>query len=796
MFTRFSRSSKLKNAIKPDPESISYFQVQNKTDSGYKNLCAIEMTSDSKVIVGTQKGDLLFYILDQTYNLRSLYKPVRIQKGEVHRIFSLFGADTILVHIKNSMYLHYSQSGKSENLSNSVSSFRVWKKEGKILVYLAENRQIRELDLTKKSVDSSKKIIKGNFWTFEEKVQKFMVNDKIVLAFLTNNTLIMKNSKNKSISHDYKFPLTHLMLHPLDRDIFLIILENQKYNLGICGNSKGGMSTKYQQTFDLTHTLRVSSVVDDGFFVVISTGNIHNIFSKKDGKMIQMVLADDEAKEGRGYTLALNPRALVVISEERNITVMKPESIDVLVGSSLTKKTYKTLVSLVNTVVRNPKEAKSYTCKIYQDFALKSLYNRQYDEAKESLSLYRFDPKEILEQTIEDYLPGQSGALKSYSKDMRIFVLNLMRETRDSLLLKGENYYFTPDKVTRIKPTNEGVSAAEWLCFVDFAVIRSFYGLGKFDDLFDFLRTKDKIYCADVEDLKGLLFDVTNNDMINSFLQNGILSELHFLFGDFASGLQALGKLNQQFSITEATKNRQKEYAIQLAKYKPLFKYTFDHAISVLTENEKQPNFLAILTENLLWLRTNKQKMQDLFSKLTFDEQSIKEMKKQIEKILDQEVKLSIYDVFLGKLFETEGINQVDINSEFLIKNFNSLSEKSTKIGYERALKILQDETRVFDYYKVYDEFLKFQERLSKSSIKKDLQRLMMMIQVEILKNLDKLEYHKTAIQIMLEKEEYEMAELYCARYEASETENDVLQETDQNLGNDNYFGMYFIIFF
>ena len=72
----------------------------------------------------------------------------------------------------------------------------------------------------------------------------------------------------------------------------------------------------------------------------------------------------------------------------------------------------------------------------------------------------------------------------------------------------------------------------------------------------------------------------------------------------------------------------------------------------------------------------------------------------------------------------------------------------------------------------------------------------MMMIQVEILKNLDKLEYHKTAIQIMLEKEEYEMAELYCARYEASETENDVLQETDQNLGNDNYFGMYFIIFF
>ena len=776
--------------MKPDPESISYFQAQSKTDSGHKNLCAIEMTHDSKVIVGTQKGDLLFYILEQNFNLRSLYKPVRIQKGEVHRIVSLLGVDTILVHVKTSLYLHYSQSGKSENMGNSVSCFRVWKKQGKLFVYLAENRQIRELDLTRKVADSSKKMVKGNFWTFDEKVQKFLVNDKIVLAFLANNTLVMKNSKNQAISHDFKFPLSHLVLHPLDRDIFLIILENQKYNLGICGNSKGGMSTKYQQTFDLTHTLRVSSVVDDGLFVVISTGNVHSVFSKNDGKLIQVVLADEETKEGRGYSLALNRKALVVISEQKFISVMRPESIDVLVGTSLTQKTYKTLVSLVNTIIPKPKEAKNYTSKIYQDFALKSLYNRQYDQAKEALGLYRFDPKEILEQTIEDYLPGQSGALKSYSKDMRVFVLNLMRETREALLLKGEDHFFSLNEVTRMKPLEGGILARDWLCLVDFAIIRSFYGLGKFDDLFDFLRTKKRIYCAEVEDLKGLLFDVENNDIINNFLRHGILSELHFLFSDFSSGLQALGKLNQQFSKDQKSLGRPKEHILNLTKYKALFKYTFDQAIKVLFEHEKQPNFLAILTENLLWIRSNKQKMQDLFTKLTFDEQSIKLMKKEIEKIPDEEVKLSILEVFLGKLFETEGINHVDINTDFLIQNFDSLSEKSPKLGFERALKILQDTSRVFTYYKVYGKFQELQKRLKNSSLSIEQGRIVMMIEVEILKNLDSLKYHRKAIEIMLERGEYEMAEYYCASYEASEEEHEKQQESDQTMANDNIFGM------
>ena len=790
MFNRFTRSSKLKNSLKPDPESISYFQPQSKTDSGHKNLCAIEMTPDSKVIVGTQKGDLLFYILEKNFNLRILYKPVRIQKGEVHRIVSLSGVDTILVHVKTSLYLHYSQSGKSENMGNSVTCFRIWKKQGKLLVYLAENRQIRELDLTRKIQDSSKKMVKGNFWTFEEKIQRFLVNDKIMLAFLANNTLVMKNSKNQAISHDFKFPLSHLVLHPLDRDIFLIILENQKYNLGICGNSKGGMSNKYQQTFNLTHTLRVSSVVDDGLFVVISTGNVHSIFSKNDGKLIQVILADKEAKEGRGYSMALNRHGLVAISEQKYISVMRPESIDVLVGTSLTQKSYKTLVSLVNTVVIRPKDAKNYTSKIYQDFALKSLYNRQYDEAKEALGLYRFDPKEILEQTIEDYLPGQSGALKSYSKDMRVFVLNLMQETRETLLLKGEDYFFSPNDVTRIKPKEEGVSARDWLCLVDFAIIRSFYGLGKFDDLFDFLRTKKRIYCAEVEDLKGLLFDVENNDMINDFLRYGILSELHFLFSDFASGLQTLGKLNLQFSKDQKSLSRPKEHVLNLSKYKSLFKYTFDQAIKLLFENEKQPNFLGILTENLLWIRSNKQKMQDLFTKLTFDEQSIKLMKKEIEKILDEEVKLSILEVFLGKLFETEGLNHVDINTDFLIQNFDSLSDNSPKLGFERALKILQDSSRVFTYYKVYGKFQELQKRLKSSSLSEEKARIVMMIEVEILKNLDSLKYHRKAIEIMLQKEEYQMAELYCATYEPTEVEIDKQQENEQNMGNDNIFGM------
>ena len=786
MFTRFTRSSKLKGVMKSDPDSIIYFQEILKYDTNLKNLSTIEMTPDNKIIIGTQKGELLFFILDNNGKLRKLYESIRIQKGEVHRIMSIKSVDKILVHIKSTLYLHYSQSGKSENLGNYVVCFRLWSKEGSLLLYIAEGKQVREVDLTKKILDSGQKIGKGKTWTFEDKVQKFMVNDKIILALLNNNTLIMKNAKGRKISHDYSIPLNHLVLHPLDHDIFLIILENQKFNLGICGNSKGGMSTKYQQTFDLSHTLRVSSVVDNGLFVVISTGNVHNIFSKKDGKIIQVLHCEEEPKEGRGYTLAINKKVIACIGNNRHVMIYQPQSLDSMVNTSLTQKTYKTLISLVNTIVQDPKECKNYTSKIYQDFALKSLYNRQYDEAKECLGLYRFDPKEILEQTIEDYLPGQSRALKSYSKDMRVFVLNLMKETRDSLLLKGEDYFFSPEEVTRIKDISEPVCSKEWLKLVDFALIRSFYGLNKFDDLFDFLKSKKRIYCAEVEDLKGLLFDIENNDVINEFLRYGILAELFFLFGDIDKGLLCLGKLNKQFSKSDKEDLSPEKQRELLKKYKNLYKYTFEKAIKILIDNEKQPNFLKTLVRTLLWIRTNKAKMQDLFSQLTFNEQSIKEMKKQLDTIKDEEVKLSIWDMFVKKLFETEGLNQADINSEFLIKNLESLNAKSAKLGYERTLKILQDHTRVFDYYQVYEEFLNFKKKLKDKTLKHEQERLIMMIEVEILKNMDKSQYHRQAISIMLQKEEYEMAEEYCANYEGKEEEEEVQDEVK----TDNYFGM------
>lgn len=789
MFNRFSRSSKLKGIVKPEPDTISYFQEELKFDTGSKNLTCIEVTFDNKIIIGNQKGDLFFYILDDNNKLRKLYNSIRIQKGEVTRVKSINGVDQILVHIKSTMYFHYSQSGRSENLGNQVVCFHTWKKQGRLLLYLAEGKQVHELDLTEKAADPGKKIQKGIIWNFDDKVQKFMVNDKIVLALLNNNTLIMRNAKGRRITHDYSFPLNHLVLHPLDKDIFLILLENQKFNLGICGNSKGGLSTKYQQTFDLTHTLRVSSVVDNGYFLVISTGNVHSIFSKEDGKIIQILHSEDEAREGKGNMLAINQQSIVALSARRYLLVYRPDSIANMVKATQTSKTYKTLISLVNTIVEDPKTRRDYTSTIYQDFALSSLYNRNYDDAKECLGLYRFDPKEILEATIEDYLPGRSGVLKSYSKDMRLFVLNLMKETRDTLLLKGEDFFFTPEAVTRTRPVDQPISVREWLRIVDFALIRSFYGLNKFDDLFDFLRTKKKIYCAKVEELRGLLFDIEHNDVIDAFLREGILGELCFLFGNTEKGLDCLGRLNAQFGAKGGPSESSHEQAQRMIKYKALFKYTFEKATAVLLKQEKQPRFLQMLVKNLLWIRSNKQKMQNLFAQLSFNEQSIKEMKKEIERIDDEEVKLSIWDVFLGKLFETEGLNQADINSEFLIKNLESLTENSPRLGFERTLKILQDESRVFDYYRVYEEFLKFKTRLQDRPVAGELGRLVMMIEVEVLKNMDKPEYHRRAIKIMLAKQEFEMAEQYCAGYEGGPAEDE--EDVGESLRTDNYFGMY-----
>jgi hypothetical protein len=362
-----------------------------------------------------------------------------------------------------------------------------------------------------------------------------------------------------------------------------------------------------------------------------------------------------------------------------------------------------------------------------------------------------------------------------------------MKETRNNLLLQGEDYFYSPEEVTRMNEITEPVSVREWLKLIDFALIRSFYGLNKFDDLFEFLRTKKKIYCAEVEDLKGLLFDIENNDVINDFLRFGILSELFFLFGDFDKGLQCLGKLNDQFSNTEKSEMPPENHRELLKKYKNLYKYTFERAIIILFDNEKQPNFFKTLVRTLLWIRTNKAKMQDLFTRLTFNEQSIKEMRKQLNKIENEEVKLSIWDMFVKKLFETEGLNHADINSEFLIKNLESLNDKSAKLGYERTLKILQDKTRVFDYFQVYDEFLNFLRKLEDKTIKPELKRLILMIEIEILKNMDQPKYHRIAIDKMLKQEEYEMAENYCASYEGKEEEEDQIQDEQKT---DNYFGM------
>ena len=67
-----------------------------------------------------------------------------------------------------------------------------------------------------------------------------------------------------------------------------------------------------------------------------------------------------------------------------------------------------------------------------------------------------------------------------------------------------------------------------------------------------------------------------------------------------------------------------------------------------------------------------------------------------------------------------------------------------------------------------------------------ELKKLVMMIEVEVLKNMDKPQYHHRAIEIMLEAEEFEMAEDYCANYEGRQEDEDV----EDGIGNENYFGM------
>ena len=768
-------------------EDIDYFEPLNSFNTSQIKFTTFKMVTQNLMILGTKTGGIIGIQIDEKFNSKitiDLKEPLSYPIEAIDYIEDSFSL--ILKAKKNLYFFNVGQTKEKKALEiiRNIKCFKIQRTLKNYFLFIGINNKVM-----KYSLDNFVNKDKENKLEF---ITEYYLKSKVESFEILNNLLVVYHKDKKISLLDIHKMTQKIATVPADNDKIISILHDndilvllkfeksknaQSDSLGLFLDIEGN-SVSHKNTLNVNSDDQIEKITCNDYFIIFSSTYSHYVYSARDNIYIHSFQIKNKSNDVvKNANIEFFKDDLYAIDENTIYCFKKLSQLEII-EKSKKMLNFKTGISLLKNL-KNKDNEKKIDKKIeeinfYCGWALLDNNTpKDYENAIECLIEINFDPKEILEK-IEPKLIIDNNYEPISTPDQHLKFLKGLFIKKRKILLKlikeDEDYIINSEEILRKKNLHSDVQVKNWLSLIDYALLRAYIKLKEYKDLFNFL-TKNEIYCSHK---KSNLVDLTNKLEViknDKKIFRTILIEFNFLIEDFSKALKHL-----KFLILEKTKNNKRfDYE----------KYALEKTKDIFIKNQKKINIQKILKENFYWIILKEDYLLELFYNLDTNILPEIEFLRNFDDLQDSN-KFKSKKKFLKLLLE-KNLSNINLNNEYIITELNLLEENeedykeifsnlyifiknpSTPINSLNVLKILRDkQLKIFE-------------------IKKDnelLQANFLNLETLLLKRIGTPKSHEEALNILFNKNEYAMAELYCSDITKYNTEIKYSKKTNYLLND------------
>lgn len=734
-------------------EKINYFTPKVVYSSTQLKFSCFQMATQNTMVAGTRNGELIGFHLESNFSAKILIDIQKPLKTPIQKIECLVDCYNLLILSESVLYYYHLGGKKAKELEKNITSFDI-KIEGKnmflftgyknkVLKY-AINSLVEEPDESKKNIT----LVKEYF--FKANVKSCYILKNSLITSLTNNDVLFTNLTNLE-SRDSSLPkIENIILTKINNTEILALINYEKNNnVGIFLNELGN-SSQSRNTLNLESRDKITRMVANNQFVILSTATSHYVYDLSDIRLVHTI--KEEALTNFAYFDFYNDE-LYALSDNRVFMFVKLQ-LKEMVKQIKTTSFYRVGVSLLKTLMdETNKEVLEKTIEeVYFYCAWDYASKQRYEEATECFNQINYDPLEILSTFIDQYSLDVRFEFIAYTNQLKKFIKNLFTKKRGEIMNEKDDV-IPSTKVKRKNPSKEDVKVSKWLEYIDYSLVRSMLELEEYYDLFDFMRKQDKLYCENKNNKIYPLLQVIENKVENDNLKIALKAEFSLLLKEDDKALEYLKKLVSKDS--EAAK----------VDFK---RYSHKRAIDILIKNHTSSQFMELLSSHFSWLILNIKQLSRLFDEMDFESKSVYNFLRHIEGLEDQNNKQALKELFLEKLFEKEVVEDKEINDQYFINELELYKSTKTVKYLEKALGFICNPKLWTNFKNCLVEFRRHKKYILANTEDLYVHAKCVQIETQLLKRIDTKESHQEALEMFLKLKEYAMAEQYCAEVNSS----------------------------
>ena len=729
--------------------TISYFKPRLTFNTSLLKFTCFRMASANVMMVGTKNGGIIAYQLDPNSSAKVLIDFQQPCKLPILRIDCLGDCYNLLLFVDGSLYYYNTGTRKAKEMIRGTASYEIMRVDNKMFIFAAVKNKILKYnaeELFDNNRETKKDLHLVKEYTFDNTIKHCVpIGNHIVVSLLTREVMFLDLQTLQSRDANL-LKTDELIIHNLASNEVLILMKYDKQNyIGIFFDDEG-TTAKTRNSINLTLKDRMTRVISNNQFIVISSVTESFVYNLHDNRLLQKL---DEVEVKNNPYFDFFDDNLFAITENTIVSFTKTPIPDII-KEVKTRLIYSAGVSLLKAAgsEASPQQLERQIVEVYNHCAWTLLTTNKFEEASDCFAHINFDPIEILETVIEQYNIDVKFEILSYPDQLKKFIKDLFLKKRAEVLREGENSIIKGSTIVRRRGENQDVKAKDWLAVIDYAYIRACIELGEFNELFDFLRKNETVYCDDRNKKLSSLFIIVEHKQSSAEIKLALLSELSIILGNRLTALENLKIL----ALSEKIKTKF-----------DFDKYARSRASELLILSQRDDKFFELILEHFEWLAADFEVIKSFFKALEVESRIVEHILNQIDKLELEKVRYAIKSHFLQQLIARDTLHDLFINGEYFVTQLNLFKlagDVNTLIGADH---FIQDENREFDFKILLIKFREIQSKLLLTYDKNDSVRsLLLKVETHILKRINTRESHQEALDLMIKLEQFSLAEDYC----------------------------------
>lgn len=729
--------------------TIAYFKPRLTFNTSQLKFTCFKMASSNVMMAGTKNGGIVAYQLDPNSSAKVLIDFQQPFKLPILRIDCLGDCYNLLLYVDGSVYYYNTGTRRPKEVIRGTTSFELLRMENKMFIFAAVKNKILKYnveELFDNNRENKKDIHLVKEYTFDNNIKHCVpMGNHIVVSLITRDVLFLDLQTLQSRDANL-LKTDDLIIQSLATNEVLVLMKYDKQNyIGIFFDEEG-TTAKARNSINLTLKDRMTRVASNNQFIVISSVTETYVYNLHDNRLLQK-LEDAEVKNNPYFDFFEDN--LFAITESTIVSFNKTPIPDII-KEIKTRLIYSAGVSLLRAIASetSPHQLERQIIEIYNHCAWTLLMTNKFEEATDCFTNINFDPVEILDTVMEQYNINIRFEILSYPDQLKKFVKDLYLKKRTEVLREGENSIIKGSTIVHRKGEAQDAKAKDWLAVIDYAYVRACIELGEFNELFDFLRKNETIYCDDRNRKLSSLFIIVEHRQSSAEIKLALLAELNVILGDRISALENLKTL----ALSEKIKTKF-----------DFDKYARSRASELLILSQRDEKFYELILEHFEWLASDFEVIKSFFKALEVEGRIVEHILDQIDKLELEKVRFSIKSQFLKQLIAKDTLHDLFINGEYFTTQLNLFKltgDVNTLLGADQ---FIQDDNRDFDFKVLLIKFRELQSKLLLNYDKNDSVRsLLLKIETHILKRINTRESHQEALDIMIKLEQFSLAEDYC----------------------------------